>query len=149
MRLHTVRFGSVEVDESLIVTFSTGLPGFGNLRRFAMLWADAREIFWWLQSVEDPAICFLATDPGLWVADYAVDLRPEDLVRLGLRRSEDAVVLALVSRHGDRITANLRAPLVLDAASRRGLQLVSAADSPWGLRHDLAHVEAPALAGIA
>ncbi|MGA1518000.1 MAG: flagellar assembly protein FliW, partial [Phycisphaerales bacterium] len=103
----------------------------------------------WLQSVEDPAGCFLATDPGLWVADYAVDLRPEDLTRLGLRRSEDAVVLALVSRHGERITANLRAPLVIDASSRRGLQLVSTGESPWGLRHDLAHVDAPALAGIA
>lgn len=149
MRLHTVRFGSVEVDESRIVTFSSGLPGFAGLRRFAMLWADRREIFWWLQSVEDPAVCFLATDPGLWVADYSVDLRPEDLARLGLRRSDDAVVLALVSRHGDRITANLRAPLVVDAVSRRGMQLVTAGESPWGLRHDLAHVDAPALAGMA
>lgn len=148
MIAHTGRFGAVEVDDHRIVTFPSGLPGFAGLRRFALLWADAREIFWWLQSIEDPSVCFLATDPALWVADYAIDLRADEWKRLGCRNRDEVVVLALVSRHGERITANLRSPLVIDAGSRRGLQVVGG-DSPWSLRHDLASVEAPALAGIA
>ncbi|MBM4106541.1 MAG: hypothetical protein FJ257_09690 [Phycisphaerae bacterium] len=147
MLVHTVRFGSVEVESSRVLEFPMGLPGFARIRRLAILWAESREVFWWLQAIDDPAVSFLVTDPALWVPDYEVTIRPEDSIVLGLDRSEDASVLALVSRHGDRLTANLRSPLVVNASTRRGVQVVSA-ESCWSLRHEIASIESPALAGV-
>ncbi len=37
MQICTTRFGSVTIDESQIVTFSEGLPGFETTRRFVFL----------------------------------------------------------------------------------------------------------------
>ena len=148
MRIQSVRFGTVDVDASRVIEFPTRIPGFPGSRRFSLLWADAREIFWWLQSMDEAGVCFLVTDPALWMPDYSIDLRPEDARRLELRSMEDLAVVTLVARHGDRLTANLRSPLVFNAATRRGIQLVLGEEC-WSVRHDLASIEVPALAGIA
>jgi flagellar assembly factor FliW len=148
MLVQTSRFGTVRIDPDRVLDFPGGIPGFAGLRRFVLLWADAREIFWWMQSLEVPEVAFLVTDPGLWVPDFSVPLGHELRRSLGLAEGEDAAVLAIVARSGDRLTANLHSPLVIHPAAGRGVQWLPA-ESPWPMQHELVRLSEPALAGIA
>jgi flagellar assembly factor FliW len=86
--------------------------------------------------VEDPELAFVVTDPTAWVPGYAVPIRPGELTELGLDRAEDATLFAIVNRRDGAITANLQGPIVLNAGSRTGIQLVLS-DRSWSTRHEL------------
>ena len=58
---------------------------------------------------------------------------------------DDATVLAIVNRRDGAITANLQGPIVLNAASRTGIQLVLS-DRSWSTRHELARMPGAAAA---
>ena len=126
MNVQTTRFGTVEVDAERVITFDTGLLGFADFKRYVLLQPDDDAVFFWLQSCDDPALAFVVTDPALWVADYEATIRREQMEELGLERIDDAQVFVIVNRYDRSLTANLQGPLVVNAASRRAVQLVLA-----------------------
>ena len=136
MNVSTTRFGSVEIDESRILTFPAGLLGFSSFTRFALLQPDEEGIFYWLQSIDTPELAFVVSDPTLWVPDYQATIRREQLEELTLTTPEEAQVLVIVNRYGDTLTGNLQGPLVINARSRTGMQLVMA-EKRWTTRHEL------------
>lgn len=140
MQIETTRFGSVEVDERRLIEFPSGLLGFAQARRFALLQPDERGVFFWLQSVENPDLAFVVTDPALWVEGFDAPLRPEQASEIGLRDEREAQRFVIVNRRGGSLTANLQGPLVISAVTRRGLQLVLA-DRRWSTRHELVRME--------
>jgi flagellar assembly factor FliW len=142
MLVQTTRFGPVEVDESRLLQFPAGLLGFSRARRFALLQPDDRGVFFWLQSVESADVAFVVTDPCLWSADYAVTVRREQAAEIGLPEGVSPQLLVIVNRRDHGITANMQGPLVINPASRVGLQMVLA-DRRWTTRHELVSV-APA-----
>ena len=135
MNVSTTRFGSVEIDESRILTFPAGLLGFSNFTRFALLQPDEEGVFYWLQSLDTPELAFVVTDPTLWVPDYQATIRREQLEELALTAPEEAQVLVIANRYGDTLTGNLQGPLVINVRSRTGMQLVMA-DKRWTTRHE-------------
>ena len=145
MKVRTTRFGEVEIDPSRLLVFPHGLLGFARFRTFALLQPDDRGVFYWLQSVEDPELAFVVTDPTAWVPGYQVPIRPGELAELGLERADDATLFAIVNRRDGSITANLQGPIVLNAASRTGIQLVLS-DRSWSTRHELARMPGAAAA---
>ncbi len=136
MNVQTTRFGTVEVDAERVITFDTGLLGFADFKRYVLLQPDDDAVFFWLQSCDDPALAFVVTDPALWVADYEATIRREQMEELGLERIDDAQVFVIVNRYDRSLTANLQGPLVVNAASRRAVQLVLA-DRRWTTRHEI------------
>ena len=71
MKLSTRDFGVVEVEESEIVTFTGPIFGFESYRRFVFLYQeDVSEHFIWLQSVENPDLCFILVQPSLVMEPY-------------------------------------------------------------------------------
>lgn len=136
MNVQTTRFGMVDVDESRIITFPTGLLGFSSFRRFALLQPDDDGVFFWLQSVEAPDLAFVVTDPSLWVEGYEATIRREQMTELGLDRPEDAQVLVIVNKYDRSLTANLQGPLVVNLANQRAMQLVLA-EKRWTTRHEI------------
>ena len=148
MKVRTSRFGEVEIDPSRLLVFPHGLLGFARFRTFALLQPDDRGVFYWLQSVEDPELAFVVTDPTAWVPGYAVPIRAGELTELGLDRAEDATLFAIVNRRDGAITANLQGPIVLNASSRTGIQLVLS-DRSWSTRHELVRMPGTAAAQTA
>jgi len=148
MKVRTTRFGEVEIDPSRLLVFPHGLLGFARFRTCARLQPDDRGVFYWLQSVEDPELAFVVTDPPAWVPEYSVPIRPGELTELGLDRAEDATLFAIVNRRDGAITANLQGPIVLNAASRTGIQLVLS-DRSWSTRHELVRMPGTAAAQTA
>ncbi len=145
MKVRTTRFGEVEIDPSRLLVFPHGLLGFARFRTFALLQPDDRGVFYWLQSVEDPELAFVVTDPTAWVTGYQVPIRTNELADLGLASADEATIFAIVNRRDGAITANLQGPLVLNALTRTGVQLVLS-DRSWSTRHELVRLPGSAAA---
>lgn len=124
MFLQTSRFGRVEVDEDRLIVFPKGVLGFASFKRFVLLQPDDEGCFLWLQSVDEPDLAFVVTDPSRFVPTYKVPLRNEQLQELGMNRLDEAQVLVIVNKHGTTLTGNLQGPLVISSTSRTGEQLV-------------------------
>ena len=121
-----------------VVNFPEGLPGFEACRRFILIRSSAVEPFTVLQGIDGqgpPA--FVAIDPQLVQQGYAKVLESLDLVRLDAREGDPLLWLSLVATQADgQATVNLRAPIVINPRSMRGIQLVSS-DAAYALDHPL------------
>ncbi len=136
MQVRTTRFGDVDIAEDRVITFPKGLLGFAEHRRFCLLEPADDACFFWLQSVDDPNLAFVVTDPSLFVPDYTVPIRPEQMGDLGLTRLEDAQVFVIVNKVEQALTGNLQGPLVVNTLNRCAEQLVLA-EKRWTTRHPL------------
>lgn len=139
MNVETTRFGTVEVDEDRIITVPAGLLGFASYKSYALLQPNDDAAFFWLQSIEAPELAFVVTDPSLWVRDYQVPIRREQMDDLGMDTLEDAQVFVIVNKYGPALTANLQGPLVINVHNRRGMQMVLA-ERRWTTRHEIVQV---------
>jgi flagellar assembly factor FliW len=136
MKIHTTRFGSIEIEPDDILFFRNGLLGFEDCRHWVLL-ADAdNSAVAWLQSMQHADVAMPVVSPRRFVADYQVRLEPNDVDVLQLSSVEQAYVLGVVSRDDDVLTLNLRAPLVINLDRRIGCQVVTA--DPQPLQYELA-----------
>jgi flagellar assembly factor FliW len=129
-----------EVQELPELSFVRPLPGFGDLRRFVLVELPAAEgaepVLFELRSLEEPAVRFVAAVPTAFFPDYAFDLGEDDCVDLGLSDEADALVLVLLTMGGDgaaATTANLLAPVVVNARTRKAAQVILSG-SDWPVR---------------
>lgn len=148
MEVRTTRFGVIEIAEDRVITFPKGLLGFPQARRYCLLEPGEDACFFWLQSLDEPGLAFVVTDPALFVPDYSVPIRPEQLEELGLTRTEDAQVFVIVNKVDQTLTGNLQGPLVINTLSREGEQFVLA-EKRWTTRHPLMKVGEAARAASA
>ena len=145
MHIETTRFGALDVEERKVITFPDGMPGFEEHRLFTLVphhTADRGKgsPLVWLQSLEDGDLAFLAMEPHQAFPDYAPRVPRAELEALAL--AEEAARPRLYSLltvpQGDPagITANLMAPVVVNARARLAKQIVLNTDE-YGLRHRL------------
>ncbi|MEM7519051.1 MAG: flagellar assembly protein FliW, partial [Planctomycetota bacterium] len=122
-----------------MITLPKGVLGFPNFTRYCLLQPGDDACFFWLQSLDDPSLAFVVTDPTLFVPDYAVPVRAEHMESIGLEKLEDAQVFVIVNKIDDQLTGNLQGPLVVNTLARVGEQLVMA-EKRWTTRHPLVRV---------
>jgi flagellar assembly factor FliW len=119
--------------------FPAGLLGFSSHRNFILVPyrpADgSASPFFVLQAVEDD-LSFPLISPHWVVSDYKVAPPPELLTVLGAASPAELSVFVIVTlrERAEEITANLQGPILLNPASRLGLQLVV---EQYPLRHPL------------
>ncbi len=125
------------------IVFPQGLVGCEAWKRFVLLRDDEHELpVGTLQSLDDPAVTLLVTDPALLVPGYAVRLTADDRALLGLAGGAAPVTYCTLSVGEDGwLTANLLGPLVVNPATRRGRQLVLV-DSAYSTRYPVARLAA-------
>ncbi len=145
MEVRTTRFGVIDIAEDRVITFPKGLLGFSTFTRYCLLEPGDDACFFWLQSVDEPGLAFVVTDPSLFVRDYAVPIRPEQMAELSLGKLEEAQVFVIVNKVNGYLTGNLQGPLVVNTLTRQGEQLVLA-EKRWTTRHELVRVAVPARA---
>ena len=137
MLIESEQLGAVEIDESKVLSFPDGLLGFPDVTRFALVDAGDDGTYFWLQSLDDPQLAFLAAVPWAFFPDYAPELSESDQATLSLGDAHDAIVLCLLTIRDDAVTANLLGPLVVNAVTRHGRQIVLG-DSDYPTRAPLA-----------
>ncbi|MBI5014493.1 MAG: flagellar assembly protein FliW [Deltaproteobacteria bacterium] len=126
MIIETRVFGAVEIDDAKLVRFVGPMLGFEGAERYALMDPNPEGPFKALQLVDDPDRCFLVADPSLFFPDYHVQLDAAQVSDLGLDDPAEAAVLVVVTARdgGARLTANLLGPLVVNAQTFRGKQVV-------------------------
>lgn len=126
MRIQTSRFGLIELSAMDIIKFPEGLLGFNDLRHFVLLDDPSDEIFAWLQSCEEPGVAFPVLEPELFTDSYKIDLAKNDLMGLELKEPEKIRSFAIITIPNDPtlMTANLKAPVVINVERRIGRQCV-------------------------
>tara|TARA_Y100001935_G_scaffold196205_1_gene164290 strand:- start:1433 stop:1900 length:468 start_codon:yes stop_codon:yes gene_type:complete len=109
-----------------MIFFPEGLLGFNELRRFVLLDDPTDEIFAWLQSCEEPGVAFPLLEPELFMANYTIHLTKYDLEALKLASSEGTRCFSIITIPNDptQMTANLKAPIVINLKERLARQCV-------------------------
>jgi flagellar assembly factor FliW len=112
--------------DDLIISFPMGLVGFPELHSFRLFEPADGYPLKFLQSVEQAEVSFTAIDAAAIKPDFVFDLNEDDAAFLALEQPSDALVLALVVIPADprQMTANLAGPLVINAKSRQGRQII-------------------------
>ena len=137
MNVNSTRFGKIEIRDDAVISFPDGLPGLEG-EHWALVAASEESPFFWLHSVDHAAVAVPVTSPWLFFSNYEVSV-PEDAARaLGLENPNDAYIVCVV-RASDEIadfTINLAGPLIINAVTRVGRQVVNAAGG-YSVRHPL------------
>jgi flagellar assembly factor FliW len=108
------------------IFFPAGLPGFEACRRFVLMYSDDVDPGVCLKGIDEPSPAFFLMDPRRVSPGYACQLSPADRARLGAVTDHGCVWLVMVSLSGNDPRVNLRAPIVINPATMRGIQVVPA-----------------------
>ena len=125
MKKINTRFGEVEYDPDNLLLFPAGLIGLPNLRHFIVMPNKKQGPLFWIQSVDDPDIAFVLTDPTNFFLDY--QLEPEDSERqsLNLEKGDDCFILSVVTVPANQqLTLNLAAPILFAPKTNRAIQVI-------------------------
>lgn len=125
-QIESRNFGAIEFESGDILDVPDGVLGFSHLRRFLLIEGGDFEPFRFLQSIDEPLICFTLIDPLLVDDGYRLELKTEDQQRLGLESPDEGLVYSVVtlSEQPQGATANLFAPLVINTSNMRGSQII-------------------------
>ncbi len=124
--IQTTRFGQVQLQAEDILTFSEGMLGFADLKKFVLLDDPTDDIFAWLQSCDEPAIAFPVLEPELFAPQYKVSLAKSDYENLKMQTMEKARLFCIITIPDDptQMTANMKAPVVINVPGKMARQCV-------------------------
>lgn len=129
MIVKTKHFGEIDLDENKIITFSEGILGFSDYKSYTLLYdneGEERPDISWLQSLDEPALAIPVISPFLLREDYNPEVEDELLKPLGELNNDNIVVLVSITVPSDitMMSANLKAPFIMNADTRRGCQII-------------------------
>ena len=131
--------------------FVRPMPGFPQLTRFVLVrlaadpgdgsdGSDGSEdsdaaMLYELRSLQEPQVRFLVAAPGPFFPDYTIELDENACTELDLHEAGDALVLVVLTVDPDAggATANLLAPVVVNARTRHAAQVILSG-TDWPVR---------------
>lgn len=110
------------------MTFPEGILGFPNDRRFILLEHGAEgSPFKWLQSIDSGDLAFIVLDPTELMPEYQAELDVDSSRMIKTSDPLCCAVMVIVNvpqDHPIRMTANMKAPLIVNVEERLGRQIV-------------------------
>lgn len=135
--MDTTRFGPFTIDEEAVLSFPRGIPGFETHTEWVIAGDDEAPIKW-LQSLSDGDVALPVARPAAIMDEYSPRFADEDLEEVRQGSDEGLILLLVLSIPEGRpweMTANLRAPIVLQHIRRVGRQIICLnEDYPLGAR---------------
>ena len=136
MEIQTSRFGRISVEDERLITVPNGLLGFPSFTRYALIQSGQEQYFLWLQSVDEPSLAFLVTDPSLFFKDYNVPVWKETAQELQLTDPSTLQMFVICNKVGEWLTGNLLGPLLVNAQNHLAQQVVLT-EKKWTTRQPL------------
>lgn len=122
------RFGDICLREDRLISFPHGILGFPECTVFGLCQMPGTENspVMLLQSINHPDVIFLVGDPEMLGLELEVEEKERaiDTFQMNAKNVQFLTILTLHSDGSDNhyLTANLRAPLVIDSANREAYQ---------------------------
>ncbi|MDL2316002.1 flagellar assembly protein FliW [Desulfovibrio sp. OttesenSCG-928-A18] len=120
------RLGQREVRLDKVVFFPRGIIGFEHMRSFTLLQIRADAALLLLQSMEDPSLGLIVTDPFVFIPDYNLHVNDADQHLLQADNAGDLAVLVTATippGKPEETALNLLGPILINHRSRLGLQV--------------------------
>ncbi len=111
MKIQTKQFGELEFNEDKIIKFESGLIGFEELKDYLLLKEDD-DIFFWLNSIDEPEIAFPLIGTSLLDDNYPSE------------NTNEAFAVVTLNSDPRKITVNLKAPVYIDQEEKVGHQKI-------------------------
>ncbi|MDI9508275.1 MAG: flagellar assembly protein FliW [Clostridiales bacterium] len=139
MLINTRHFGEIELDDDKIIYFENGILGFENNKKYTILYDNEegeRPDITWLQSIDEPSLAIPIISPFLIMPDYNPTVEDELLKHIGDVTPDNLVVLVSLTIPSDikKISANLKAPFVINADTKKGCQII-VEESKYEVKH--------------
>ncbi|HDK7155701.1 TPA: flagellar assembly protein FliW [Clostridium botulinum] len=143
MNLNTKYHGCIEYEEKDVIYFEKGIPGFEGLKKFIVFPVEDNEVFSVFHSIEKEDMGIIVISPFNIEKDYEIKLEEKQRENLKLQDEKDALVLNTVTLDSDidKITANLRAPIIINIKEKIGEQIIINSDK-YSIKHLLFKEEA-------
>jgi flagellar assembly factor FliW len=126
MNIESQRFGTLDINEEELLTFPQGVIGFPTEQRFALVPHHGSGHIAWLQSASTPGLAFPVVSAHAF-GDRYPDVPVESAARdVGIDGEEDslAIMVVLCALANQPATVNLLAPIVVNATTRKGAQII-------------------------
>lgn len=130
MEIQSKLLGNQDINPDTIINFPRGLPGFEDQTRFKLFHQEGSEIVYWLQSVDNAELTFSVAHPSNFNINYNFTVTDAEENLLELKSNEDLVILILLHKDNEQengkptIKGSIKAPILINAAKRIGLQKV-------------------------
>lgn len=131
MQVETKWFGTVDIEDEKILTFEKGIIGFEDFKKYTILFDsdDGNDAaIMWLQSMEEPSLALPVVKPENIFPEYDPVVEDEIIKNLGSDiQNANLLVLCTLTVPSDltKMTCNLKAPVIINADTLKGVQLIA------------------------
>ena len=135
MKIKTTRFGEISVEKDKIIDMPSGMLGFPDKKKFIILQHQENSPFFWYQSVDDPTLAFVITNPFLFKPDYEIDLEGalKEMSWNGDGKNDNLeiyIVVNIPKGLPHKMSGNLIGPILINNKVHQAVQIVIS-DSPY------------------
>lgn len=135
MKILTRDFGEVDITENDIIRFEQKIFGFEEYSDYIILYDDDfNGEYAWLQSTEEPGLCFIIANSSLTVDNYQPDCQKEAEKIIG-KGNYEYWLMMVVKENLKESTVNLKSPVVINADNHKAMQIILEENYP--LRYQL------------
>ena len=120
------RLGSQTISLDKIILFPRGLIGFEGEREFTLLQLREEMPFLMLQSINNPAVGLMVTDPYGFYPEYQIEIGDAEQKILAVEAREQLTVLVTVyipPNQPENSVMNLSGPIIINHEAKVGLQV--------------------------
>jgi flagellar assembly factor FliW len=136
MKIVTLRFGELEIPDDKVINIPKGLLGFEQFQKYIILQRQDSEPFSWLQSIEDPNLAFVITNPAFFFPSYKIEMHMKELgdIEVNERSNVETYVIVTIPKDISQMSANLQGPILINTDRSLGKQTVLV-NGPYTIQH--------------
>jgi flagellar assembly factor FliW len=145
LKIETTRFGIITIEKDKIIEMPDGMAGFPSQKQFVLFQHKDNSPFLWYQSIEDPVLAFVITNPYLFMPEYKIKIKSVIPDSSWKKDSDDDcleiyVVVNIPNGAPEKMTANLIGPLLINNRKRQAVQVIIS-DSPYSHKFPLVRLK--------
>ena len=127
MKKNTRLFGEIDIPDEKLIHFKDGIVGFPFMKDFALINEDDKPdaSIMWLQSMDEEQFALPVIDPYSIIPDYKPTVDDEMLKAIDYVDQIPYVLVTLtVPPKIEELTANLKAPIVINMDNNKAVQVI-------------------------
>lgn len=138
MKLQIEQIGEIEVNKKDIINIEEGILGFPEYSRYVLVPLGDETPLNWLQCIDKSDLAFIVSDPVYFFSDYTPDISDDDVYKLKISKSEDALICIIITipENPQDMTANLVAPLIINKNIKVARQVI-VQNTDYSTKHKL------------